>query len=98
VDVYLGCVLPYHAYVGMSHIFTDYLPKWTPAAWVVAGVMFLGLQRLNYQGEGISATVRRTFSGKAIKNEKEKEKVKEKEKPKEKSKEKPKEKEKEKHH
>merc|ERR1719373_671842 len=26
-DVLYGAILPYHAYVGMSHIFTDYAPK-----------------------------------------------------------------------
>merc|ERR1719189_925978 len=71
LDVIYGCVLPYHAYVGMAHIFTDYAPRYLPLAYAIGIVMFLGLQNLNFQGEGISPMVRRVFTRKELPTTKE---------------------------
>eukprot|EP00484_Ammonia_sp_Unknown_P001006 CAMPEP_0197020384 /NCGR_PEP_ID=MMETSP1384-20130603/1144_1 /TAXON_ID=29189 /ORGANISM="Ammonia sp." /LENGTH=183 /DNA_ID=CAMNT_0042447995 /DNA_START=39 /DNA_END=590 /DNA_ORIENTATION=+ len=71
VDVIYGCVLPYHAYVGMHHILTDYLPAQAWIGYAIAITMFVGLQNLNLQGEGISPMVRRVFTREALPTSKE---------------------------
>merc|ERR1712113_1013370 len=70
-DVIYGIILPYHAYVGMAHILTDYLPAYLWVAYAIGGVMFLGLQNLNIQGEGISPMVRRVFTREKLSTNKE---------------------------
>eukprot|EP01084_Bolivina_argentea_P140088 246380_1 len=61
-DAVYGCLLPYHTYIGLHHIFTDYFaPSSMIIAYIVVGIMFIGLQNLNFQGEGISPMVRRVF-------------------------------------
>eukprot|EP00485_Elphidium_margaritaceum_P013188 CAMPEP_0202685306 /NCGR_PEP_ID=MMETSP1385-20130828/1057_1 /ASSEMBLY_ACC=CAM_ASM_000861 /TAXON_ID=933848 /ORGANISM="Elphidium margaritaceum" /LENGTH=182 /DNA_ID=CAMNT_0049339621 /DNA_START=26 /DNA_END=574 /DNA_ORIENTATION=+ len=62
MDVIYGTILPYHAYVGMHHVLTDYLPVYAWVGTAIAVVMFVGLQNLNIQGEGISPMVRRVFT------------------------------------
>eukprot|EP01083_Nonionella_stella_P243038 847233_1 len=71
-DVVYGCVLPYHAYVGMHHILTDYFIGYAWVGYAIATVIFLGLQNLNIQGEGISPMVRRVFTRQKLPTSKEK--------------------------
>eukprot|EP00483_Globobulimina_turgida_P011436 UN11458 len=66
LDLIYGFVLPYHAHVGMHHILTDYFIGFTWVGSAIAIVMFLGLQNLNIQGEGISPMVRRVFTKEKI--------------------------------
>ena len=42
-------------------IYTDYAPAFGWVGYAIAAVMFIGLQNLNFQGEGISPMVRRVF-------------------------------------
>jgi len=60
-DVAYGLIIPYHAYIGLEHIFTDYLKSYVFVAYIFACILFVGLQNLNWNGEGISKTVYRTF-------------------------------------
>lgn len=47
-------------------IITDYLPAYIYVSYIIAAVMFVGLQNLNFNGEGISPLVRRFIVGKTL--------------------------------
>ena len=69
VDVALGVILPFHGHVGMNYIIGDYVPKAARGAAraVLIGTTFmtgLGLARLNFQGPGITTTVKSLWADK----------------------------------
>lgn len=62
-DLALGVALPIHAHIGLNGILSDYVPprfigvtRW--GALVSTAVVFVGLQKLNLGGPGITKTVK----------------------------------------
>ncbi len=71
VDVVLGLLFPFHAHVGMNYVISDYVPKAfrTVARAGLFGVTtmtVLGLAKLNFQGEGLTETLKKLWREKEI--------------------------------
>mmetsp|Transcript_5202 Transcript_5202/g.14922 ORF Transcript_5202/g.14922 Transcript_5202/m.14922 type:complete len:128 (+) Transcript_5202:215-598(+) len=62
-DLALGVALPIHAHIGLNGILSDYVPpRYLGASrWGVlasSAIVFVGLQKLNLSGPGITKTVK----------------------------------------
>mmetsp|Transcript_8280 Transcript_8280/g.13409 ORF Transcript_8280/g.13409 Transcript_8280/m.13409 type:complete len:158 (-) Transcript_8280:1158-1631(-) len=68
VDIGLSLVIPLHAHIGMSWIFTDYLPGQSPTGalrMVMAGatcLAIIGLLKVSVTGDGLIGTLKATWS------------------------------------
>uniref|UniRef100_F0WYT9 Succinate dehydrogenase [ubiquinone] cytochrome b small subunit n=1 Tax=Albugo laibachii Nc14 TaxID=890382 RepID=F0WYT9_9STRA len=63
LDWAMSILIPVHAHIGMNNVISDYIPKpQQPVirlAWLgAAGLMCLGLIRLNVEGPGITETIK----------------------------------------
>lgn len=65
LDLALGFLLPLHMQLGMSDIIRDYVPNNTQlvqwAMYIITFCTALGLTKLNFNGEGITAGAKRLW-------------------------------------
>lgn len=72
VDLVLGIVIPLHMQLGMSDVVRDYVPNQAFFQWILLAVSIataFGLTKLNFSGDGISATVKRLWTTTAQKKD-----------------------------
>ena len=65
IDLALGLILPLHMQLGMRDVVRDYVPNEKIWQYVLLGVSLctaLGLARLNFNGDGVSATAKRLWT------------------------------------
>lgn len=65
VDLALGVVLPLHLHLGMREVVRDYVPNEGLWQYVLLGVSLctaMGLARLNFNSDGVSATAKRLWT------------------------------------
>jgi succinate dehydrogenase (ubiquinone) membrane anchor subunit len=64
IDLALGLVLPFHLHLGMREVIRDYAPNQQFWQYVLLGVSVataLGLTKLNFNGEGVTAGVKQLW-------------------------------------
>jgi succinate dehydrogenase (ubiquinone) membrane anchor subunit len=71
IDLALGLVLPLHMQIGMREVVRDYAPSEKFSQFVLLVVSLgtaLGLARLNFNGDGVSASAKRLWTQKKKKD------------------------------
>ena len=59
--MFFSCIISYNATNNNQKHKTDYAPGLAFLSYVAAGIMFIGIQNSNFNGEGMSKSVRRLF-------------------------------------